>query len=805
MPLTVEEHGGKIALANDAFNFNFDRGTGHFSIRRAGADTPALVECTAQVVYRLGGRARTVRMDDEGTIVWKDAPGRDAHGTGRHSLFYWTGADARLGLTVVMYDELPFLLLRLTLSHRDQASWTVESLMPVTAGERPGGGLQLPGDRGLACLRNGWASWSPAGRAACGEDSLDGQFTRHARTAFLNAQTPPGTRTRLWSESFTVLAATEDGAPRGTGLVAGFVSLGDQFGAVGVEAPVAPKGAPAPVAALELVAQCDDVDLPPDTSLASEWAYLQWVDVTQPDAAVDYVQAVARQMDVRVPVRGPVGWAHEPAQYGALQEADVLAALDAAVRGRDTLPIELVQVGSGYAELPGDWMQVNSTKFPHGMAWLAEQIRAQGCTPGVWLAPFVAHPDSLVAADHPDWLLHDSGGRPVVAGMLGGANVFALDTSHPGVLEWLGTLIHRVRRDWGFPCIELDYLYAAALPGRRHDASLTRAQALRHALLHIRETAGPDTFLRASGCPLGPAIGLVNAMRIGPDGAPAWYARGGRWAAAFKPGPVMPGARNAIRNALVRGVLHRRWWLNDPDALLLREAGEEPGALTEAEARSLASVAGLSGGLRVFGDDLAGLSPARRALAAVLLPDVPQFATALDVLERELPERYVLHMERPHGRWIVAGVFNWEDSPRDIRVRLCDLRYGASGPWHVYDFWTRQYHRLTADEWLLPQVPAHGVHLLGIRPLLPGPHLVATSFHFSQGGEVTGWESGGARLGFTVVLGRRAEGEVLLWTPAPVMAATCAGGPVEVQAAGGGVTVLRFTVDKSARVDVVLG
>jgi hypothetical protein len=54
------------------------------------------------------------------------------------------------------------------------------------------------------------------------------------------------------------------------------------------------------------------------------------------------------------------------------------------------------------------------------------------------------------------------------------------------------------------------------------------------------------------------------------------------------------------------------------------------------------------------------------------------------------------------------------------------------------------------------------------------------------------------------VLGRRAEGEVLVWTPTPVLAATNAGAPVQAEAAGGGVTALRFTVDKSARVEAVL-
>jgi alpha-galactosidase len=796
MPLNVEDQGGKIVITNAALSFTFSLRHGRFIVRPANAgNAPALLNATAQAVYKSGPRTISVRMDEQGSIVYNGAPGRDAHGASQHSLFYWTGDEARLGLTVVMYEDLPYMLLRLTLTHRAEHPIQVESLTPVLSEARHGGGLsfECPPER-MAFLRNGWASWSPSAAAFPGEVPLDGQFTRHTRQAYLNAGTPAGSKTDLWSESYTVVG-TLPGAPgeRRTGLVAGFVSLADQFTAIGAEFPPA-KGEQTAPFPFQMTCQDDQLTLARDTSLSSEWGYLEWVDLSQDDPLATYVAATARHMEARTPARGPQGWTSWHTAGGNVAEAAISGALAGADQLGEELPIELIQLDAGYADLPGDWMQVNSTRFPQGMPALAEQIRARGRIPGIWLAPFVVHPDTLIAADHPDWLLRD-GSRPVAAGMLDGVNIYALDTTHPEVLEWLGDLIRRVRREWGFPYIKLDFLYAAALPGKRHDATMTRAQALRRALAHVREVAGPDTFLAAAGCPLGPAQGLVNAMRIAPDNGPAWFTTGGRWGGLFKPGPAAPGARNAVRNTMTRSTLHRHWWLNDPDALVL-------GELSLGEAQSVASVAGLSGGLRLLGDDLQQLDASRRALAAALIPEIPEFAVALDLLEREMPERYVLRMQRPCGQWSVAAVFNWSDNARDLTVRPAD--WGVSAPLHVYDFWARQYHRLSCAEFMLPQVPAHGCVVLGLRPLAAGPHLVGTSFHISQGGELADWQAGPGGLSFTINIGRAAEGEVLVWTPSPVRAATAGGVPATFVDLGGGVTAVRLAVTRTARVEVRL-
>ena len=88
------------------------------------------------------------------------------------------------------------------------------------------------------------------------------------------------------------------------------------------------------------------------------------------------------------------------------------------------------------------------------------------------------------------------------------------------MLAWLAELAQTAVQQWGYRVLKLDFLYAAALPGVRHDAGATRAQALRRGLQAIRDGAG-DAFLLGCGCPFGPAVGLVDGMRIGLDGPAA--------------------------------------------------------------------------------------------------------------------------------------------------------------------------------------------------------------------------------------------------------------------------------------------
>ncbi len=89
-----------------------------------------------------------------------------------------------------------------------------------------------------------------------------------------------------------------------------------------------------------------------------------------------------------------------------------------------------------------------------------------------------------------------------------------------------------------------------------------REEVFRTGLRIIREEAGPDAYLLASGAPLLPSLGLADGLRSGPDVAPLW-----EHYATQDPSDAL--ARNAVVNTV-----HRLWQSSllevDPDVVYFR-------------------------------------------------------------------------------------------------------------------------------------------------------------------------------------------------------------------------------------------
>lgn len=226
------------------------------------------------------------------------------------------------------------------------------------------------------------------------------------------------------------------------------------------------------------------------------------------------------------------------------------------------LAFDVLQIDDGWQVSIGDW-QANA-KFPSGMKELATKIKLTDRKAGLWLAPLLVVPSSTLYHTHPEWLLRDQQGKPVPAGFNWGEQLYALDTTHPEVLQWLTALMKTVRA-WGFDYIKLDFLYAGALPGKRH-IDMPREAAYRHGLSTIREALGPDAYFLTCGAPIIPSLGLCDAMRIGPDVAAEWEKYRD---AVLLYNPTTPAAKNAIRTSI------NRMWLAplvhpDPDVVYFR-------------------------------------------------------------------------------------------------------------------------------------------------------------------------------------------------------------------------------------------
>jgi len=290
-------------------------------------------------------------------------------------------------------------------------------------------------------------------------------------------------------------------------------------------------------------------------------------------------------------------------------------------------------------------------------------------------------------------------GEPVVAIQNWEQLCYALDCTRTEVTDWLERVFRTVTGDWGYDYVKIDFVYAAAVDGVRSDPNLTRAQAYRRGLEAIRRAVG-ERFILGCGAPIGPSVGLVNGMRIGPDVAPYWYPLSGRAADRRRTSLSFPAAVNGIRNTISRYWTHNRLWLNDPDCLLLRDSET---ALTAEEVTSLATAIGMSGGMLLDSDDLTRLSPERRAMLTRLLPLRGEAAVPLDLFERELPQL----LWRPDRR--LLAVFNWNDEPADVGVSL------PAPAERLVDFWTGEEYVLEGARTHFRGLPAHGCKLLILR------------------------------------------------------------------------------------------
>ncbi len=679
------------------------------------------------------------------------------------------------------FTEKKHVLLQLTISNRGETPVFLDELCPLQAAVREGGAFQLdvPADQ-LRFLRVGWHGWDHTGLLRADQRAPGSLLDRFTSLSYTNPLTPrPRRQGDFWSEGWAILAG------RQLALVAGFSSTAAQFGSVHACLRTGETE-------LTLLTQADGVRLDPGESLASEWAYLQLVSLPHPDPAADFIHTVARNMQARVSAEPPPPmWTHWYRYYQNITEELFLHNVDALVEKRSQLPFGVAELDDGFQSAWGDWTETNR-KFPHGLGWLAQQVRAKGLVPGIWLAPFVVEAGSQVYRQHPDWLLRDARGKPVKAVFVYNKLMATLDPSHPGVQQHLHDLAHSLVYELGYGLLKIDFLNTGALPGSRHDPKMTRAQGLRAGLQAMRQGAGDEAFLLASGCPFGPAIGLVDGMRIGPDTAPSWlpWFNWLPWAGPLiRQEPSMPSLRNALRNTLNLSSLHRRWWWNDPDCLLVRE---QDTCLTEAEVQSAVTLTGLSGGMLVLSDDMRTLSSGRLGWAGRLVPNLGLRGLALDGLEHEMPQRYALKLAGLGQAWWDVALFNWQDSPADLQFNFAELGIPAGTELFAFEFWTGKLQRVQGEGMSLAAVPAHGCALLRLCQVERSPQLVGDTLHISMGAELKRLELQGELLLLeTLEMGRRLEGQLWLHVEGRVKEARLNGQRVEVEEVGEGVVRVR--------------
>lgn len=271
------------------------------------------------------------------------------------------------------------------------------------------------------------------------------------------------------------------------------------------------------------------------------------------DDALAHVARAWRQRMPDRPVRTlPPGWCSWYTYWNEVTADDVLANLDVIVDRE--LPIDVVQVDDGYQADIGDWL--DGRPAFGSLDRVIDRIIAAGRTPGLWTAPFLVGENSRVAHEHPDWLV----GGAIACERHWGQEIRVLDVTHPEAAEHLRS-VYATLRERGVAFHKIDFVYAGAMEGRRHE-EVDPIEAYRRGLQIVRDGAGDEAVVLGCGAPLLPSIGLVDAMRISPDVMPAWEPDLGDIS--------QPAMRSALAGGRARAWMHGRLWVNDPDCVLVR-------------------------------------------------------------------------------------------------------------------------------------------------------------------------------------------------------------------------------------------
>jgi len=647
-----------------------------------------------------------------------------------------------------------------------------------------------PGDLGF--YSNGWGSWSYSGTYNSHESYQGTRFGPLASPVYYSSgKTPRRKPGSLTSDMFGILG---DKTSR-TGILAGFLSQKQHFGALdaSINDPLYP--------ALSLWADGDRAVLNPGGSFTTDWAVIQFVDLDDPQPLAPYLDAVAREHHLEPSDQWsspPLGWCSWYQYYEKIDQDAIQLNLQSVKKMQSSIPLDLFQIDDGFEKTIGDWFE-HSPGFPDGLAPLAREIKASGMTPGLWLAPFIVHSRSKLAREKRKWFIRNSLGFPASAGFNWNNFNKALDLTNPEALDYVRDVVRTAVEDWGYTYLKLDFLYAAAIKGTFKDRTKTRAQVLRMGLEAIRNAVGPNVMLLGCGVPIGSAVGIFDTVRIGADVAPTWLPDFILPQALTSEEPNLPSTRNALQNTLTRAFFHNKWWINDPDCLLIRPDSK----LTLAEVRSLAAAIALTGGSLLLSDDLSNLPGERLRMVEQLIPLIGKPPRVLDWFDNPTPGLLRLDLGNQTGLWHLLGVFNWSDQPVDMRFPLSSFDLPV-GEYYLRDFWEGSVQKISDGELVADAIPAHGVKLVSLRPNLPDlPIYLGSSLHISQGLEVVEW-SISSDPGIKLRLERPGEthGVLDIMVPQPINQVICNQDMVDWQQHKLGCIRISLDFDKTAQIEI---
>lgn len=426
---------------------------------------------------------------------------------------------------------------------------------------------------------------------------------------------------------------------------------------------------------------CENLVLKP----GQKWSLEEFMAIEGPDREKLYDQltaAIAKHHPRTHKIAEPMGWSSWATFGPDITAKEVADNADWIVKNAPQL--KYIQIDDGYQPWMGDWLDVGKS-FGGDVGQVLNQIKAKGLQPAIWVAPFIASPQSKLFKEHPDWMVKDENGQPLRSDRIGFGGWrlgpwYVLDGTNPAVQKHLTEVFRTLREKWGCTYFKLDANYWGAIHGGVHyDKNATRIEAYRRGMEAIRKGAG-DAFLLGCNHPIWASLGLIDGSRSSNDVDYSWQ--------SFK---------TIGRENLLRGWQNGRLWWNDPDCILLNSPKKE-NKPAENEYRFHATVIYATGGMLLSGDDLTRLPADKAAMLKKLVPPTGVAAR----FENENFEVGVTPVKAGN----VYSVFNWGDAPVQRTIKL------PAGNYRLTDKWTGKELGTSGNTYVIPSLPAHSAMLI---------------------------------------------------------------------------------------------
>ncbi len=355
--------------------------------------------------------------------------------------------------------------------------------------------------------------------------------------------------------------------------------------------------------------------------------------------------------------------------------------------------VKKIIVDDGWQYAYGEW-KANSY-FPHGMKYLADELKKMKFKPGLWIAPTLIEPHSWIAQMEPEMLAKAESGQPTLCFECMRRHTFILDPTVEKSRKFIYDLFDGYAND-GYEYFKLDFLGATCSARQFTDKTSGRGNLMAQTIGIAREATRDRAQILGCNYLYCGGEEPVDMVRAGGDIHARW-----------------DSVKGNTPSVAMRYWANKKLWVNDPDFALCRafDTSDDP-LLTRmvccavfvkpedtdpngpgswklvdfyrAQAEVLLSIVICAGGAVNLSDKVSrlnesGLDLARRTVAA----DSGEAALPLDMFSTALPKYWVQKVKDYHRVLLI----NWDDAPGVVRMNLNQLGLPSK---NLTNFWNDQ-------------------------------------------------------------------------------------------------------------------